>query len=104
MSKPTLSYLIAITALFISSLAIASNDVTTMKEEAVAVTKAFVTKLGGTMKKEMKAGGPLAAVKVCSEMAPSITAEISREEGWKVTRVGTRVRTPMLGMAGAWEH
>lgn len=104
MSKPTLSYLIAITALFISSLAIASNDIATMKKEAVTTTKAFVTKLGGTMKKEMKAGGPLAAVKVCSEMAPSITAEISRKEGWKVTRVGTRVRNPMLGMPDAWEQ
>jgi len=52
----------------------------------------------------MKAGGPLAAVKVCSELAPQITAKISREKGWKVTRVGTRVRNPMLGMPDSWEQ
>ena len=60
--------------------------------------------LGGAMKKEMKAGGPVAAVKVCSELAPQLTAQISREKGWQVTRVGTRVRNPMLGLSDPWEQ
>ena len=79
-------------------------DVDSMKKEAVETTKAFVKQLGSTMKKEMQAGGPMAAVKVCSEMAPQITAQISREKGWKVTRVGTRVRNPMLGLPDSWEQ
>ena len=97
-------YLTAALTLLSSSLAVAGADVSTMKKEAVETTKAFVTKLGGTMKKEMKSGGPMAAVKVCTEMAPKITAEISREKGWKVSRVGTRVRNPMLGMPDMWEQ
>jgi len=101
MSKAIAIY-ITIAILFVSNAA--SADSTLMKKEAVETTKAFVTQLGGTMKKEMKAGGPLAAVKVCSELAPQITAKISREKGWKVTRVGTRVRNPMLGMPDTWEQ
>lgn len=79
-------------------------DINSMKKEAVETTKAFVKQLGGAMKKEMKAGGPTAALKVCSELAPQITAQISREKGWKVTRVGTRVRNPMLGLPDTWEQ
>ena len=101
MSKAIAIY-ITIAILFVSNAA--SADSTLMKKEAVETTKAFVTQLGGTMKKEMKAGGPLAAVKVCSELAPQITAKISREKGWKVTRVGTCVRNLMLGMPDIWEQ
>lgn len=79
-------------------------DMSAMKKEAVEATQSFVKQLGGAMKKEMKAGGPVAAVKVCSELAPQITAQISREKGWKVTRVGTRVRNPMLGLPDPWEQ
>jgi hypothetical protein len=81
-----------------------AQDMNAMKQEAVETTQAFVKQLGGAMQKEMKAGGPVAAVKVCSELAPQITAQISREKGWKVTRVGTRVRNPMLGMPDSWEQ
>ncbi|KPJ95795.1 MAG: hypothetical protein AMJ53_01955 [Gammaproteobacteria bacterium SG8_11] len=86
------------------SLAVNASDMDKMKQDAAEATKAFVTQLGGAMKKEMQAGGPVAAVKVCSELAPQITGEISRQKGWKVTRVGTRVRNPMLGTPDTWEQ
>ncbi|MEJ2697074.1 MAG: DUF3365 domain-containing protein [Candidatus Sulfobium sp.] len=60
--------------------------------------------LGSAFKKEMTAGGPAGAVKVCSEIAPSIAGRVSRETGWRVTRVGTRVRNPLLGMPDEWEQ
>jgi hypothetical protein len=91
-------------ALLTTGLVFANPDMKTMKKEAVETTQAFVKKLGGAMKKEMKAGGPVAAVKVCSELAPQITSEISRNTGWKLTRVGTRVRNPMLGLPDSWEQ
>lgn len=73
-------------------------------EKAKAVTASFLKQLGMTMKREMKAGGPEAAMKVCREVAPSIANERSLATGWKVTRVGTRVRNPLLGMPDAWEQ
>ena len=73
-------------------------------DEAKAVTGAFMKQLGGTMKAEMKAGGPTAAMKVCRDVAPGIANDISLKKGWKVTRVGTRVRNPMLGLPDVWEQ
>lgn len=68
------------------------------------ISKEFIQKLGSTMKTEMKSNGPVAAIKVCSEMSPTIAGDISREKGWKVTRVGTRVRNPMLATPDVWEQ
>lgn len=91
-------------ALFFMTAQVSANELIQMKKEAVEVTKSFVGKLGSAMKQEMKKGGPTAAIKVCTEKAPQYAAEISKEKGWKVTRVGTRVRNPMLGMPDVWEQ
>jgi len=73
-------------------------------QAAEAASKTFLQKLGRTMKAEMQSNGPVAAIKVCEDMAPEIAADISREKGWKVTRLGTRVRNPMLAMPDVWEQ
>jgi hypothetical protein len=74
------------------------------REAAQRTVKAFMQELVSALKKEMKAGGPAGAVSVCSDLAPTIAGRISREKGWRVTRVGTRVRNPLLGMPDAWEQ
>jgi hypothetical protein len=73
-------------------------------EQAKTLTADFLQQLGATMKREMQAGGPSAALKVCREVAPDIANDLSLEKGWQVTRVGTRVRNPMLGLPDAWEQ
>ncbi|MDA8168230.1 MAG: DUF3365 domain-containing protein [Nitrospiraceae bacterium] len=74
------------------------------QEQAAKTAMGFMQELGAAFRKEMAAGGPAGAVNVCSEVAPQIAGRISRETGWKVTRVGTRVRNPLLGMPDAWEQ
>jgi hypothetical protein len=75
------------------------------REQAAAkVTGTFLQELGEAMTREMKKGGPVEAIKVCAELAPEIANRLSRENGWRVTRVGTRVRNPLLGMPDAWEQ
>lgn len=64
----------------------------------------FVKELGGTLKAEMAKGDPAQAITVCRDMAPAIANRLSLENGWRVTRVATRVRNPMLGMPDAWEQ
>ncbi len=79
----------------------------TAKSHEVAAKKtaaSFMHQLFSALQKEMAAGGPASAVNVCSDLAPSIANKISRETGWRVTRVGTRVRNPLLGMPDAWEQ
>lgn len=74
------------------------------REAARAAAMTLVRELGGELQQAMESGGPVAAVSVCSERAPAITARISRERGWEVTRVSSRYRNPLLGMPDAWER
>ena len=75
------------------------------REAAARKTVAgFMQELISALQREMAAGGPAAAVGVCRELAPSIAGSISRETGWRVTRVSAKVRNPLLGMPDAWEQ
>lgn len=97
-----------------SSLAIGSVSITyadtnvTDIESRTAASKAatgtFLKRLGGTLKSEMKTGGPEAAVKVCQEVAPNIANEISLKNGWQVTRVSAKPRNSMMALPDAWEQ
>jgi hypothetical protein len=82
----------------------AEESMAARKEAAQKTAAGFMQELVSALKKEMAAGGPAGAVSVCSDLAPSIAGKISRETGWRVTRVGTRVRNPLLGMPDAWEQ
>ena len=81
-----------------------SEDLAQREQAAKDVTSAFVKELGGTLKAEMEKGDVQAAIKVCRDIAPTIANRLSLENGWKVTRVGTRVRNPMIGTSDIWEQ
>ena len=86
-----------------SGLAIA-DEMADREQAAQQATAQLLKQLGGALKKEMSTNGPEAAISVCKDLAPAIAGEISRENGWRVTRVSKKVRNPMLGMPDAWEH
>lgn len=79
-------------------------ELTEREQSASEVAGAFLKELGKAMTREMSKGGPREAIKVCAELAPEIAGRLSREHGRRVTRVGTRVRNPLLGMPDAWEQ
>ena len=83
---------------------VARADTSQHEQAAAKVTGTFLKELSAAMKREMNKGGPLEAIKVCGELAPDMANRLSRETGWRVTRVGTRVRNPLLGMPDAWEQ
>ena len=93
---------VAVVTMMVGSIALA--DPSKREKAAVKVTGAFLQELGAAMKREMSKGGPMEAIKVCGELAPGIANRLSRENGWRVTRLGTRVRNPLLGMPDAWEQ
>jgi len=106
-TMPQLLIAAALSAAVAASIASADGgdrEIQLRVDAAKATTGDFIKQLGGTMMREMQAGGPTAAMKVCRDVAPGIANDISLEKGWKVTRVGTRVRNPMLGMPDAWEQ
>jgi len=82
----------------------ALDDSAEREKTASHVTVGFLKELGEAMTRHMTKGGPTEAIKVCAELAPEIAGRLSREHGWRVTRVGTRVRNPLLGMPDAWEQ
>lgn len=81
-----------------------ADDIAKRETAAREVAAALIQGLGAALKNEMSKGGPAAAINVCKEIAPDIASRLSRTHGWRVTRVGTRVRNPMLGLPDIWEQ
>lgn len=100
---PTLMSVLIAGGMLLGTLPAQADDMAAREQAARAATGGFVQKLGGALKQEMEKGGPDHAILVCRDLAPQIAGEISRANGWQVTRVGTRVRNPMLGLADDWE-
>ena len=73
-------------------------------DQAAGIANRFGGELTGKLQAAMSAGGPVAAVDVCKVEAPAIASRLSRETGWQVHRVGTRVRNPHTGQPDAWEQ
>jgi uncharacterized protein DUF3365 len=74
------------------------------REDARKVSAEFGQRLGAELKRSLGEGGPENAIGVCKDLAPSIASEISRQRGWKVSRVSLKVRDPLLGLPDAWEQ
>ena len=72
--------------------------------EAQALVDRFHQELAGKLTAAVAEGGPLRAIDVCKVEAPAIASRLSRESGWQVKRVGTRVRNPVTGLPDAWEQ
>lgn len=75
-----------------------------LRERAGRVAGTLLSELKAALEAEMAKGKPAEAIGVCSNLAPSIAGRLSRESGWQVRRVGTRVRNPLLGLPDAWEQ
>lgn len=99
-----------LSSLVLAGLALGTNstmakaDMAARVDAAKQAVTAFAKELSGALKAELEKGGPVNAIGVCREIAPAIANRISLKKGWKVTRVGTRVRNPMIGTPDAWEQ
>lgn len=89
---------------FATSSAYAADDLEKYREESRAVVVPFMQKLIAENKKAVSEGGPESAIKVCKEIAPAMSSAVSRQNGWKLTRVSMKVRNPLLGTPDAWEQ
>jgi hypothetical protein len=101
--KKTL-YLLSLMVVLCASPVIAADDLTKFREDSRKVVNDLMSQLGSAMQKEMMTNGPAAAIRVCKDLAPSITSEISRKTGQRVTRVSLKTRNPLLGTPDAWEQ
>lgn len=81
-----------------------ADDTAKMADESRAVAMPFLKQLAAENQKAVAEGGPESAIKVCKEIAPKMAGDISRKQGWKLTRVSLKVRNPLLGTPDAWEQ
>lgn len=81
---------------------VAQNDEDMMLSEARTAVGKFGGVLMAKFKEAMANDGPVNAISVCTEIAPEIASQISRETGWMVKRVTTRTRNPGA-MPDKWE-
>jgi len=88
----------------ITASTLAADDMAEREQAARQASGEFVRQLGGALKKALTEGGPETAIGVCRDIAPQITGKISRDNGWRMTRVSSKVRNPLLGMPDAWEQ
>lgn len=86
------------------AVATAQEELKTREDAAAVAATTLIQELGNALKKNMAEGGPEAALTVCREIAPTIANDLSLKHGWKVTRVGTRVRNTMMGIPDEWEQ
>lgn len=100
--KPILA--VAIITALASPHAVSAQDITVMTQDARQAAVQLAQRLSGELMKEMSAGGPDAAVKVCRSMVPAVAGDLSLTNGWKVTRVSLKPRNVMMGTADAWEQ
>ncbi len=74
-----------------------------LAQDTRAIATELVSQLGQKLKSALANEGPLAAVSVCKEAAPAIAKDLSARHGAQVTRVGTRVRNPKMGVPNGWQ-
>ena len=81
-----------------------SDDDKALIAEMQSITSVFMQKLGKTLKTTIQAGGAKSAIHVCQTVAPELANQLSRETGWKVSRVSLKVRNPLIGTPDDWEQ
>jgi hypothetical protein len=96
-----LPVLLALAALATSA---AAADLPTLATEAESLANRFQSELQSKLQAALASGGPVGAIAVCRDEAPGIASRLSRESGWQLKRVGTRVRNPASGSPDEWEQ
>ena len=102
--KKTLIASIAIGLIGAAALSGAADDLQKMSGEARQIALKFMRSLGGELRREMDASGPLRTILVCKFYAPEVASSLSRETGWRVSRVSLKTRNPALGYPDPWEQ
>jgi hypothetical protein len=103
MSRPALRTILAAGCLLLPCLAQAQDELAARQQAASTVAAGFLQQLQSELQREL-ANGPAEAATICRDIAPLLASQLSRQNGWQVTRVGTRVRNPLLGLPDAWER
>ncbi len=82
----------------------AAQDPGALMAASREIASQLIQQLGAQLRAELAKGGPDGAVAVCKTIAPELAGRLSRENGWRVSRVSLKTRNPLLGAPDAWEQ
>lgn len=93
------------TVLFFSvmPIAVAETSIEVLEQAAMDLVTKYADELKPNLKAAMQKGGPVEAIKVCSEQAPDIAKKLSAETGWQIKRVSLKPRNASTAVADRWE-
>ena len=70
------------------------GDESALLSKSREITANYATQLQAALQESMANGGPVAAIDVCSKIAPQLASDLSRTSGAKVRRTSWRFRNP----------
>ncbi len=97
------AYLLPLLAVLFPATSAVAADAGDLEAEASALAAEFIGRLKPQLQQAMQAGGPVNAIDVCAEQAPTIADALSAESGWIVKRVSLRARNASRGLPDNWE-
>jgi hypothetical protein len=77
---------------------------TALKLEAVTIVNKFAGTLKPLLKGAIQSGGLSSAIHICSNEAPRIAKQLSRETGWTIKRVSLKPRNTKNATADSFER
>lgn len=103
--KPSLLHFTALAAALALPLAAHAQSAPSAEElqKTRAVAGELLKTLAGKLQASMQENGPAGSIAVCHKVAPEIAMNLADKTGWKITRVGTRVRNIDMGTPNAWQ-
>ena len=72
-------------------------------KQSRSLSQSMLKELGAKLQSAMADGGAINAIGVCNLQAPAIANRLSTENQVTVSRVGTRARNPVMGVANDWQ-
>ncbi len=87
-----------------STPALARDDLQKLTAEAREAADSLLGMIRGELVRAMETSGPLRGIIACKYSVPEITSNVSRQKGWRVSRVSLKPRNPALGEPDAWEQ
>lgn len=103
MSSPSIRRTALAVGLLLTTVVSAQDELAARQQAAATVADGYLQQLQSELQREL-ANGPAEAATICRDIAPLLASQLSRRNGWQVTRIGTRVRNPLLGLPDAWER
>ncbi|MDZ7661917.1 DUF3365 domain-containing protein [Thiohalophilus sp.] len=89
-----MKYLVSITLMAMLAGPAIAEQSTEHVEQSRAAVQQFFGQLKGELQAGMKAGGPVNAIEVCSDKAPAIARDVSKDKGLQIGRTSLKPRNP----------